>query len=1067
MSQDRYLLTPEQERLWIEWKLYPFSATYNNYLVYQIKGKLDVERLILSVKKAAVDDIFHMAFTEEQGVVYQCIVEQPEINVTYIELSTQPMNQRYINAAIKTPFDLKKPFPYRFFITRQLDKDVYYLVLIMHHILMDGRSTALFLEKIAHHYNDIPLSHPSMLDFTDYLSELSPTFKADQTQTRDYWKTNVQAGLPSLAILHQPILANKISRRHRFFLPQTTKKIVQSFAFQTKSTLFLLLMAAFNILMYRYFGCKHLTLFYPVDIRPLRYKQVMGFFVNTLPMITPLEDHLSCVDVLETLTQQRKKDKKQQTISLAQVFNLVRSAGYSVKSHDYITFAKSNFLEKQLILNEVVVQAVTADFYHESMGHLSFFYDDANEGIDFSMEYNPTCFQPAFIEQLAHHFERLLTVMVENPKQPIASLAFMDAIATEPTVSVVPNELGPCRFIPKIIEKYAQDTPSQTAIREGEIAIDYAQFNGQANQLARYLAKKGVRKGDFVGVLVDRNYDTLVVLLAILKLGAAYVPIDSRYPQQRQNTILQDSGCQSFFMPNLTCHPSSVHDNLLLFSQTDMATAWRTEKIDNLPIDQVPNDVMYVIYTSGTTGKPKGIPITYSNLSSLFNATESVFRFHANDVWTLFHSLAFDFSVWEWCGALWYGGKLVIVPYAISRDPLAFYRLVVNEKVTVLNQTPSAFNSFIDVDQNKADALALRYVIFGGEKLEASHLSKWLSTHGENSPELINMYGITEGTIHVTSHKVTQNEINTQESLIGQPLPHMKIYVFNENQQPMPPGCPGELYIAGLGITAGYLNRVDETKQRFIPNPYATHASFQTLYRTGDQVKTLPTGDLVYLGRLDTQVNFKGFRIERGEIEYQLNQCPYVKRSVVNIRNDNTALSELAAYVVLETQAHPTPFVLREWLLQVLPPHMIPTKFFRITDIPLTIHGKIDYPALASLEQDALVNPALSQTIQSITARVSEIWKNTLHRQTIDPHQNFFDVGGDSLLLLHMQSELEAAFDRELPTSVLFSYPTIASLAEYLSEKELSRDAHPSPHAAQLRAEKRRRALHQRQTEKS
>jgi acyl-coenzyme A synthetase/AMP-(fatty) acid ligase len=328
-----------------------------------------------------------------------------------------------------------------------------------------------------------------------------------------------------------------------------------------------------------------------------------------------------------------------------------------------------------------------------------------------------------------------------------------------------------------------------------------------------------------------------------------------------------------------------------------------------------------------------------------------------------------------------------------------------------LNQTPSAFYGFMEVDQNKTDALALRYVIFGGEKLDASRLSKWLATHGENSPELINMYGITEGTIHVTFHKLTQNEISVQESLIGQPLSHMRAYVLNENRQRMPHGCPGELYIAGLGITAGYLNRVDETKQRFIPNPYTKHADFQTLYRTGDQVKTLPTGDLVYLGRLDTQVNFKGFRIERGEIEYQLNQCPYVKQSIVNIRNDNTASSELAAYVVLETQASPTPFVLREWLLRVLPPHMIPTKFFRITDIPLTMHGKIDYAALAGLEQTALVNPALSQTMQSVTARVSEIWKNTLHCQTIDRHQNFFDSGGDSLLLLQMQSELEAAFD--------------------------------------------------------
>ena len=343
---------------------------------------------------------------------------------------------------------------------------------------------------------------------------------------------------------------------------------------------------------------------------------------------------------------------------------------------------------------------------------------------------------------------------------------------------------------------------------------------------------------------------------------------------------------------------------------------------------------MYVIYTSGTTGFPKGIPITYSNLSCLLASTELFFDFNDKDVWTLFHSLAFDFSVWEWCGAFNYGGSLIIVPYSLSRDAEKFYQLVKEKQVTILNQTPSAFYQFMDVDKVQQKELCLRHVIFGGEKLDYPLLSDWFNRHKENSPYLTNMYGITEITIHATFFPIKKDLINSKDSFIGKPLPHLKGYILDNEQQLIPFGCIGELYLSGPSITSGYLNKSEETQQRFINNPFSKDTYFKRMYVTGDLVKELPSGELIYLGRKDMQVSLKGYRIELSEIEYQLNLHEKIKKSVVTLNKNNPLSYELEAYVLLQVNQFMTQFELRQHLKKTLPSYMIPSIIYLVIEIP-------------------------------------------------------------------------------------------------------------------------------------
>ncbi len=456
-----------------------------------------------------------------------------------------------------------------------------------------------------------------------------------------------------------------------------------------------------------------------------------------------------------------------------------------------------------------------------------------------------------------------------------------------------------------------------------------------------------------MGLCLERSAGMVVAILGVLKAGGAYVPLDPAYPRERLAFMLEDSR-----VPVLLAHES------LAETLPEPGPATRVVFIDRWEGDpfagesevdpEVPVSAghpAYVIYTSGSTGRPKGVVVRHGNAVRLFSATEHWFGFGPEDVWTLFHSYAFDFSVWELWGALLYGGRLVVVPWWMSRSPEAFYELLRQERVTVLNQTPSAFRQLIRAEEpalaGAAPDLALKWVAFGGEALEPASLAPWFARHGDQQPRLVNMYGITETTVHVTYRPVERQDV--KRSVIGRPIPDLGLYVLDGEFQPLPVGVPGEIHVGGAGLARGYLGRPELTAERFIPNAWGEPGS--RLYRSGDLARRLPDGDLEYLGRIDHQVKVRGFRIELGEIESALAAHPAVREAVVLARDSVTGAGEkrLVAYVVPAGDA-PALAELRDALAGSLPEYMLPSALVVLEKLPLTANGKVDRRALPEPE---------------------------------------------------------------------------------------------------------------------
>jgi amino acid adenylation domain-containing protein len=512
-----------------------------------------------------------------------------------------------------------------------------------------------------------------------------------------------------------------------------------------------------------------------------------------------------------------------------------------------------------------------------------------------------------------------------------------------------------------------------------------------------------------------------------LKAGGAYVPIDPSYPSDRLEFLLQDSGIVFLITEKAVISqlPECGKDILIL---EDIVSQLKPENSHPPIVHISPEHPAYVIYTSGSTGTPKGCIVTHTNVIRLLRATASWFKFNSQDVWTLFHSYAFDFSVWEIWGALLYGGQVVVVPYWTTRSPADFFQLLQIHKVTVLNQTPSAFKQLILIAQEKQEKLPLRYVIFGGEALELPSLQPWLELYGDEQPKLINMYGITETTVHVTYRPVTQADIsNNRGSVIGQPIPDLQLHILDENLEPSPLGVPGEIYVGGAGVTRGYLHQPRLSAERFIPNPYSQIPGSR-LYRSGDLARRLPEGEIEYLGRADQQIKIRGFRIELGEITGVINSHPQVKQALVMVQKAATGDNRIVAYFTSDTAPH-LKTDLPEFLKSKLPDYMIPAAFVPLETIPLTVNGKVDQQALPAPDWNWTSKPYIAPRNDQ-EATICHLMASLLKLERVGVTDDFFEIGGDSLLVTQLAMRLRQTYNSEFPLSELFSNRTPEAIAK-------------------------------------
>ncbi len=694
--------------------------------------------------------------------------------------------------------------------------------------------------------------------------------------------------------------------------------------------------------------------------------------------------------------------------------------------------------------------------------------DDAEELI---WSYNPHEFDADAIQQMHQQFAVLLSDIAARPDCPVGDLSITpenDRRRLLDEWNRTEIEFPQTHCLHESFAQQARKSPDAVAVVLGDDRLTYRQLNRRANFLAHQLRELGVGPDVIVGLCMERSLDLLVGLIGILKAGGAYLPLDPTYPKDRLAFMLSDAEASAIVTQQNMLDELPDHSAQTVLADTlDCASAVADECWDETPMSGVaPENLAYVIYTSGSTGQPKGVLINHSNVMRLFEATNSWFEFGSRDVWTLFHSYAFDFSVWEIWGALLYGGRLVVVPYEVSRSPHAFCQLLCQEGVTVLNQTPSAFRQLMDAEEaaEGTPPLALRLVIFGGEALDVNSLKPWVDRHGDQQPRLVNMYGITETTVHVTYRPITAEDVHHGgKSAIGVPIPDLQTYVLDERLQPVPIGIVGELYVGGAGLARGYLNRPDLTRERFIPNPFSNKAD-ALLYKTGDLGRYHPDGDLEYLGRSDQQVQLRGFRVEPGEIEAALREHPAVGQAVVIVREDKAGDQRLVAYLTPRNKPLPDATQWRTHLRSRLPDYMVPQHFIKIDTVPLTANGKLDRRALPA-PRDVTCHDKTYVAARSPAEKIiADIWQDILDVPYVSAKATFFELGGHSLLLPKMLERLERSFGAGLSIVQLFRYPTVESLASLVARGPNENEAEVRPSFAKAidLAEQQKAALQRR-----
>ncbi|MEL5213898.1 amino acid adenylation domain-containing protein [Serratia nevei] len=587
---------------------------------------------------------------------------------------------------------------------------------------------------------------------------------------------------------------------------------------------------------------------------------------------------------------------------------------------------------------------------------------------------------------------------------------------------------SPAACLHRLFEAQVRRTPEAIAVTYGDDSLTYAELNTQANRWAHRLVQLGVQPDSLVALCAGRGLPMLVGLLGILKAGGAYVPLDPAYSGERLQYILADSAPVLLLADELG--RQALGDCEVPVLALEQPLTGESDDLQDVGVRSA--HLAYVIYTSGSTGKPKGVMVEHRQVARLFSATNAWFNFSAADRWCLFHSFAFDFSVWEIWGAWLYGGQLFIVPQAIARSAPDFYHFVCRSGITVLNQTPSAFKAFIQAQAHSEARQQLREIVFGGEMLKPSDLAPWFARPENRQTRLINMYGITETTVHVTYRPLSAQDTAITTSPIGSRIPDLRLYLLGADGEPVPMGAIGELYVGGEGVARGYLNRPELTAERFLDDPF-NRAPGARMYRTGDLARYLPGGDIEYLGRNDQQVKIRGFRIECGEVEAQLSTDPRVRSVAVDAIDDGDGGKRLVAWVVPAPEAERATLAtgLRQHLQARLPDYMVPVAYVWLEALPLTGNGKLDKRALPVPQVDAYVREAYAPPQGEAENLLAAIWRELLGVERVGRYDHFFELGGHSLMAVRLANRVQQA-GWLLPLQALFASPVLHVLAQAL-----------------------------------
>jgi amino acid adenylation domain-containing protein len=1044
-----------QQRLWFLHQLEPESVAYNLPRAIRLTGDLNIEALAQSFSEIVRrHEVLRTTFRTVQGEPIPAIAPAAPIHLPITNLQTlaEEASRRAVQdltaQEAQQPFDLAQGPLFRLNLLK-LSPSEHVLLLTLHHIVSDAWSTGVLVQEMVALYDAFTKAEPSPLpelviqyaDFADWQRQQQAQRKTQLT----YWQQQLAGALPILQLptdRPRTALQNHQGAKRSCSISPALTDALKQLSQSTGTTLFMTLLAAFKVLLHRYTQQTDMVVGTPIANRNrAELEGMIGFFINTLVLRSDLSGDPSFRALLGQVREVALDAYAHQDLPFEVLVEALQpERSLSRNPLFQVMFALHNVPMAPLELADLTLESLKSE---TGMAQVDLSLDliETSEGLQAELEYSTDLFEEETIARMLGHFQVLLAGIIANPDQPISQLPLLTAVEQHQILTQwnPPSQEDPCSLcIHELFEAQVARSPQAIAIAFAGQQLTYAELNTRANRLAHYLRSRGVQPDQLVGLCVERSLEMAVGVLGILKAGGAYVPLDPAYPPERLAFILGDAQIdllltQSTLLANLPTHQAKV---ICL----DTELPHKPDATENPTRAAAPDRLAYVIYTSGSTGMPKGVLITHQALVSHSQTAADIYQLQGSDRVLQFASLSFDVAAEE-LFPTWLRGGSVVLREEETLELDRFQAFLTEAQLTVLNLPTAYWHEWVTYLTERQLPLppALRLVIVGTEPASPEKLRLWQSFAG-NSIRWLNAYGPTEATISTTVYEAPSLFPKSLTSIpIGRPLPQVQVYLLDPALNLAPIGVPGELCIAGRSLARGYLNHPDLTTEKFIPNPFGTAAA-DRLYKTGDFARYLPDGNIELLGRMDRQVKIRGFRIELAEIEARLAQSPAVREAVVVVQDLAEGDRTLVAYIVPESRSLPStrtdPLLvqtLRDYLSKIVPSYIIPSYFVALEALPLLPNGKVDRRSLLSLPVEHKPQPTiLPQT--EIEQAIATLWQQALQVDNIGLHDNFFEMGGHSLLMVRVQSQLLERFHQNLSLLDLFRYPTIHSLAQYLGQ---------------------------------
>ncbi|MCC5645812.1 amino acid adenylation domain-containing protein [Nostoc sp. CHAB 5824] len=1034
-----------QQRLWLLAQIQGPSASYNMPMVLQLDGNLNIDALHSSLAYLLNrHDSLRMYFPTVAGQPQIAIQNIDDIEVLTVQdwrnLDEHPHSsniQHFIDAHVQEPFDLNTGPLFKAKLL-QLKEQKYVLLINMHHIISDGWSMGVFVRELRQVYigfaqGQTPNLSPLPIQYSDYANWQRNWLQGEVLETQiNYWKNQLSDASPLLELptdYPRPALQSYRGDRDRYSLPPDLTLAIKALSQQQGASLFMTLLAAFSVLLSRYSRQKDLCIGSPIANRTHSHTEgLIGFFVNTLILRNQIKPEQSFIEFLQQTRQTCLDAYSHQDIPfeyLVEQLQPERSMSHNPLFQVMLALENNESPDLSLPGLEIEWLPLTYPF---AKFDLALLVIESDKQLDLTWEYATDLFEKSTIQRMAEQFEILLKGIVDRPQQPINTLSLMTApeLLQLQRWNQTQNDYPQDKTLVEIFEQQVAKNPNNLALVFESQSLTYQQLNQKANQLAHYLIQNHQIKADtLIGICVERSLEMIIAVLGILKAGGAYVPIDPNYPKERIGFMLQDSGTsvlltQSFLLDQL---PLTNLENPCQVICLDEETFPEALKENPSP-QSTPNDLAYVIYTSGSTGRPKGVMIEHRAIVNLSLAWAETFQVQSQSRLLQFGSFSFDLSVAEIATTFVTGACLYLAKKETLLPSQILVDFLTDRKISHSFLSPSALSVL-----PQATLPDLQCLTVGGEACPAELVSQW-----GTGRHFFNCYGPTESTVNAAIAMLAAGiafcHPNRKKPPIGQPLSNIRIYILDAYNQPLPPGIPGELCIAGVGLARGYLNRPDLTAEKFIK--IELFGKIERIYKTGDLARWRCDGNLEYLGRIDEQIKLRGFRIELGEIESILLQHSSVREAIVTLYKTESNQS-LIAYITGITNDLSTQ--LKNHLKSRLPDYMIPAQIIVLDELPLTPNGKVDRKSLPA--PNGVIEGLYEPPRNEVEEQLAQVWSSVLEHQDIGIHDNFFDLGGHSLLAIKLLNNIQQVFEQQLSLSSLFQNPTIAQMSEQLCNTEV------------------------------